>query len=276
MIEMHFWEQLTAIAECGTISAAAEKLHLTQPALSRSMKKMEQLLGVSLFEHGKNKIALSETGKLAAKYAGRLLEQEKDIVESIRSYDQARHTIKIGACAPVPLRELVPRMTNLHPGKAISSEINDEDTLIRQISEGILQIAVLRHPISDKDLCCEKFMEEKMFFAVTKLNPLAKRKSISLTDINGQTILLYSQIGFWYELCKEKLPQSRLLLQNEFDVFSELTRASEFPYFISDWHLQHSTPPQNRIYLPIEDEDFNITYYSLQRKGKHNYLKGSK
>ena len=48
MIELHFWEQLVAIADCGTISAASEKLHLTQPALSRSMKRLEELLGVPI------------------------------------------------------------------------------------------------------------------------------------------------------------------------------------------------------------------------------------
>lgn len=133
MIELHFWEQLTAIAECGTLSAASEQLHITQPALSRSMKKLEELLDVTLFDRGKNKIALNETRIIAADYASRLLEYEEDLVKKIRMHDQSRHTIKVGSRAPVPARDIVPRLMIRYPGKTISSEIREEEALFAAI-----------------------------------------------------------------------------------------------------------------------------------------------
>ena len=57
MIEIYLLEQLCAFAECGTLSAAAEKLHISQPALSRSMKKIEDVCGVELFERNNSKIS---------------------------------------------------------------------------------------------------------------------------------------------------------------------------------------------------------------------------
>lgn len=92
MIELHFWEQLVAIAECGTLSAASEKLHLTQPALSRSMKRLEELLDVMLFERGKNKITLNDTGKMTAANAVRLLEHETDLVEKTPMIKRIAHS----------------------------------------------------------------------------------------------------------------------------------------------------------------------------------------
>lgn len=56
MIEIYLLEQLKAFHDCGTLSAASEQLHLSQPALSRSMKKMEEILGVTLFERQKIKL----------------------------------------------------------------------------------------------------------------------------------------------------------------------------------------------------------------------------
>ena len=50
MLEIYLLEQLEAFARCGTLSAAAEELHLSQPALTRSMKKLEEIVGVPLFE----------------------------------------------------------------------------------------------------------------------------------------------------------------------------------------------------------------------------------
>lgn len=270
MIELHFWEQLVAIADCGTISAASEKLHLTQPALSRSMKRLEELLGVTLFDRGKNKIALNDTGKMAATNAVRLLEHEADLVDKIRTYDQAHRTLRVGSCAPVPLREVVPRLMTLYPGQTISSEIQSEDVLTRRFIEGLLNIIVVTRPIEMQDTRFKKLMSEKMYFCVTKLNPLATHESVTLSEIDGQTILLYSEIGFWYDVFKSKLPHSRLLLQNEFDVFQELANASEFPFFISDWHINNSTLPEQRICVPIADEEASVTYYYASKK---RYLK---
>ena len=65
MMELYLLEQLIAFSRQGTLSGAAEKLHISQPALSQSMKKLEESLGVSLFERSKNKIALNENGIMA-------------------------------------------------------------------------------------------------------------------------------------------------------------------------------------------------------------------
>ena len=73
MIDTYLLEQLTAVHECGTLSAAAEKLHLTQPSLTRSMQKLETLFGVKLFDRGKNRIVLNENGVLAAECAKHIL-----------------------------------------------------------------------------------------------------------------------------------------------------------------------------------------------------------
>ena len=65
MIEIHLFKQLAAFADCGTLSAAAEQLHISQPALSRSMQRLEAELQVTLFTRQKNRIELNECGRMA-------------------------------------------------------------------------------------------------------------------------------------------------------------------------------------------------------------------
>ena len=72
MIETYLLEQLDSFARTGTLSAAAEELHLTQPSITRSMQKLEGELGVTLFNRSRNKITLNETGKTAANYAAKM------------------------------------------------------------------------------------------------------------------------------------------------------------------------------------------------------------
>ena len=100
MIEIYLLEQLCAFAEYGTLSKAAESLHISQPALSRSMKKIEEELGVSLFERDKAKISLNETGELAAKLATELLSLNLGMVRRIKAFDRSQRSITVGACAP--------------------------------------------------------------------------------------------------------------------------------------------------------------------------------
>lgn len=73
MIDIYLLQQLAAFAEYDTLSAAAERLHTSQPAMTRSMHRMEDELGVTLFIRSKNRMELNETGKLAADYARRVL-----------------------------------------------------------------------------------------------------------------------------------------------------------------------------------------------------------
>lgn len=81
MIELVQLEQLVAIERCGTVSKAAEELHLSQPAISRSMQKLEGDLQVTLFERKKNKLTLNANGTLAVEYAAKVLKEMGDFAE---------------------------------------------------------------------------------------------------------------------------------------------------------------------------------------------------
>ena len=69
MIELEQLKQLIAFATHGTLSKAAEELYISQPALSRSIQKLEKTLGVELFDRKKNKMELNQNGKTVIQYA---------------------------------------------------------------------------------------------------------------------------------------------------------------------------------------------------------------
>lgn len=89
LIESYLLEQFEAVARCGTLLKASEELHISQPSLSRSMKKLEDVLGVSLFIRENSKITLNETGKLAADYAKRALEANQEMIERVTAFDRS-------------------------------------------------------------------------------------------------------------------------------------------------------------------------------------------
>ncbi len=73
MPELNQLHQLVTIDDSGTISKASEIVHISQPALTRSMQKLESEWDVTLFDRQKNKVTLNKTGELAVQYARRIL-----------------------------------------------------------------------------------------------------------------------------------------------------------------------------------------------------------
>ena len=262
MLEIYLLEQLEAFARCGTLSAAAEELHLSQPALTRSMKKLEEIVGVPLFERQKNKLALNENGKLAAEYAKRVLNQDREIIERVRAFDRQSRTISIGSCAPVPLDQIVPVLSRLYEGMTIAQELGTDAVLLERLRDGEHKLVILHEQPEDETLYWKKCGSEKLYLVVPQTHPLAKHEGIRLKELEGQSILLFSRIGFWYELCKEKIPHPRFILQDDFHTFGELAYASALPVFTTDYWIERDEyVSDGRILLPILDPEANVSYY---------------
>ena len=263
MIEIYLLEQLEAFARCGTLSAAAEELHLSQPALTRSMKKLEDLIGVPLFERGKNKLTLNENGALAADYARRVLEQDREIAERVRAFDRAKRTISIGACAPVPLEQVSQQVTVLFEGMTVSHEIRPDAPLLEGLRNGNYQLAILHEEPENEALFWVPCGSEKLYIVLPKTHPLAAREGIWLRELESMNILLFSQIGFWYELCMEKIPHPQFVLQTDFQAFDTLIRASNLPVFSSSHFLASNQQlnDESRTAIPILDPEADVKYF---------------
>lgn len=272
MIDIYLLEQLLAFHDYGTLSAASEKLHLSQPALSRSMRKLEDILGVDLFERQKNKITLNENGLLAAQYAVKILEQEREMAEAIRAFDRRRRTITLGACAPIPIFRLTPLLSQTYPDMTIASEIKREEVLLDGLSDNTYQMIVLTHPAESDALESVPWQNEHLYITLPPAHPLAGRDGIHLHELNGQTMLLYSQIGFWYDLCMEKMPEARFLVQDEYDTLGELVQASALPAFSTNLVRSEDERHLNRAFIPILDPEANVNYYCIFKKQSKTLL----
>lgn len=272
MIDIYLLEQLLAFHDNGTLSAASEKLHLSQPALSRSMRKLEDILGVCLFERRKNKITLNENGIMAAGYAAEILKQEQEMIEHIRAFDRSRRTITLGSCAPAPIFQLVPMLSRAYGDMTIASEIKKEDTLLRGLADHTYQIIVLTHPEESDTFQSIRWRNEHLYITLPPAHPLAGRDSVYLHELNGQTILLYSQIGFWYDLCMEKMPESRFLMQNEYDALGELVQASALPAFSTNLVRSEDDRHLNRVFIPVLDPEASVDYYCVIKKTSSTLL----
>ena len=121
MIEMRLLEILAAFSEEGTQAAAAEKLHISQPTLSSSMRKMEEEIGASLFERTKNRMALNENGKTAAEFAGRILREEAEMRTRIQEMERRKHTVSFALCSLSPVAKMTMAASQAFPDMQLNT-----------------------------------------------------------------------------------------------------------------------------------------------------------
>lgn len=273
MFELYQLEQLLAVAACGTLSNAAEQLHISQPALSRSMQRLEAELQVSLFARQKNKIELNENGRMAVDYARKIMEQSQDMISRIQAFDRSQRTILFGACAPAPLWEIPALLSDLYPEMTISSEIRENDVLLQGLREDVYQLIVLPFPVDEPGMICAKYGEEHLFFSLPPAHPLSGSKALYMKDLNGETMLLRNRLGFWRELTVRKMPDTRFLEQEDV-AFDELVKFSALPSFATDVVLNREGNHVNRVNIPILDEEANVSYYCLCKPGGRTDLSG--
>lgn len=268
MIELFQLEQLVAFAQYGTLSRAAEALHMSQPTLTRSMQKLEAEFGVALSRRTKNKLDFNENGELAADYARRVLDTTKDMLDLVRARDRAGRTLFFGTCAPVPALTLIQNASQAYPNMAVSSESKDNGVLLAGLRDGFYQVIVLPYPPEGKDLHRREYGTESLAFALPPEHPLADREGVFMKELDGENMLLYADIGFWHELPAKKMPHSRFLVQNDRFAFTELVQSSVLPSFVTDAIMRLYGPPENRKVVPILDPEATVTYYAVCLKAE--------
>ena len=195
MIESYLLEHLVVFSEHRTLSETASVLHLTQPTLTRSMNKLEETFGVPLFTREKKRIRLNENGWMAARYAKEILREEEKMIAQVKALDRRRRTITVGSCAPGPMMELVPFLTDAFTGMTVSTEIKPEKELLAGLADHTYQFVILNHPSDDAAHYSEPCGSEHLCACLPPSHKRAYDTSIRFDELNGENFLMMKNVG---------------------------------------------------------------------------------
>ena len=189
------------------------------------MTKEEDVFGVALFDRTKNRIRLNDNGTHAAQEITTLLKQTDEMIARVRAFDRASRTIAIGSAAALELPDLIGTISHLFSQKSITTELVLPKDLLQGLREGVCQLVILpgdpgQEVVEREKLAICRIGEEHLMFYLPKDHPLSDLPSLTLADLNGENMLLFSEIGFWGDLVRKKMPDSRFLMQSERYTFS--------------------------------------------------------
>lgn len=272
MIELNQLQQLICIAKNKTISKASEELHISQPALSRSMQRLEMELDVQIFDRYVNKVILNQNGELVVKHAKHILDNIDEMIFEVRDFDESLHSLAIATCAPGPLWNIEPLLKEIYPKLCIHSRVIDESKLIFSLKNQEFQLVLTPFEAIDEELVSYPYIEEDIYLSVPLDHPFNNKKEISFQELDGETMILYSHIGFWYDLHIKTMPNTKFLKQDERVTFNEIVKASSLPSFTSNLSMKKEGKMKNRIIIPFKDQEAHVTFYlTLLRKDQNKY-----
>ena len=183
------------VAELRNYTRAAKQLKISQPALSRSIQKLEEQLGQPVFERKARSIGLTDAGTLLQSRAQQILSILKDTRAQITD-DGRSGRIRLGAIptiAPYYLPEILQTFSKAFPEATVIVHENTTDNLIKSCEQGETDLAILALPVNAKHLKHEKLFEEELLLVLPTKHPLVAKKTIRLKDVEPYPFVLLDE-----------------------------------------------------------------------------------
>ncbi len=190
-------QYIVAIAETLNFSEAAKQCNVSQPTLSAQVKKLEEWLGVLIFERTNKSVLVTEVGKEivgAAKKAVAEAERIREFAEASR--DPFAGKFRLGAfptLAPYYLPKIVPVLREIFPKLTLILVEEKTEVLKAMLKEGRLDAALLAMPIPEESLDTAMLFEDPFLLAVPANHPLAGSDGITTAEIASQPLLLLEE-----------------------------------------------------------------------------------
>lgn len=191
LIELKF---VLAVAQERNFRRAAEKCFVTQPALSLGIKKLEEELGVTIFERNRNEVTPTEIGQLIIVQANTVLEQAAKIKELAKQgNDPLNGPFKLGmihSVGPYLLPEMIPPLVATAPHMPLEVEENITATLEQQLKNGVIDAAVVALPFDIAGIETMPLYDEDFNVVVPVHHPWATRSAIDPEELGNEKVLL--------------------------------------------------------------------------------------
>ncbi len=185
-----------SVARLSSYSRAAEELHLTQPAVSTQVRKLEEHAGHPLFEQVGKKIHLTQAG-------GELLDISRSIIAQFEAAEQAmarlsgvaggKLNVGVISAGDYFFPHLLVEFVRRHPGVSLNFTVHNREGLLTHIAQNLTDLGVMVRPPADGDMVAESFAPHPYVIVAAPGHPLAGQRSVSRARLMAEPFLVREQ-----------------------------------------------------------------------------------
>lgn len=266
-MELRQLKNFLAIGEEGSITAAARVLRITQPALSRQIKALEDDLGTALLERGAHSVTLTPAGEALMNEGKKLIRAADAMIEKVKLAGIGE-PLRIGYAPSLAgefLSIAIERFTQVHPRVRVTLSDSSSSEMQAGLSTGKLDL-ILAPPNGLQNVRWEKLRNYGWRLVMKKNHPLAKKKKISLADLSGEKLLLYDREQYpeYWNVVTGFFRENKLQAKvgGEFDGIESLLAGLEAGLgsaLLSETINLTRNGRGNLVSIPLENEPSKIT-----------------
>lgn len=280
-------QYILKIAEERSFSKAAQKLFMAQPSLSQYIQKLEQQLGVKLFDRTTIPLQLTYAGELYVETAKNILDLKDQLtkqMEDIANLKKGRLVIGLSTLRSTYLMpKILPIFYKKFPGIEVILVEDNSSELEKMAIKGSIDIAIMTFPIEENLFDYEYIFTEEILVAIPPEHPLKEkiihdkqgnRPKIKISELSDESFILLKQDQKLHHvatnLCKKAGFKPKIILESEsIEAANALVSAGMGVTFIPDsLNLMRLSSP-NPIYLSIEDIPLTRELVIAYRKGRY-------
>ena len=190
-------EIIRAIAESGSFTAAGDKLHVSQSAISRQVLLLEEELGEPVFHRVGRRVRITPAGDALLQLSHRVFQDLQDTIAGISDRQESlKGTLRLVGGMTVCLYvfpALLAEIRRTHPQLELKITAGSSEMCVAQLRSGAADLALLTLPVDSPDLVSVPVIEEELLLVGDAKHPLARRKKITPSDLTQQPFVLFER-----------------------------------------------------------------------------------
>lgn len=191
--QLHYFK---IVAKYESFTLAAEELHITQSALSRSIAQLEKDIGIQLFERRKGGISLNRDGRFFLQHAIQVLNTLENTVAAVKEMSGLEAgVINISVSEFIFIKHILLNFLTDYPNARVNCRLQSNEQARDSLNDGTLNFAITREPIPDANLIWEPLYQDRMYALVPATHRFSQRKTLHLSELKDEHFII-SNLGY--------------------------------------------------------------------------------
>jgi DNA-binding transcriptional LysR family regulator len=228
---MNLMDVFAKVVEHESLLRASKILNISQPALSRKIMKLEQELGIPLFDRKGKRLELTKAGQIYYEHVLELHNLERNLLLELQNYrgDKKNQTIKIGASLTTlqaTLPDLITWFLKDHPATDIKALTGKTHEVVTMVKDRKVDVGLVASIVTVSGICCDPLFDDHLVLVLPQSHPFHQRVPLSIHDLHHLPMILFSK-GTWYRILMDELFQKYAVFPEvhmEIDSFEAIIR----------------------------------------------------
>lgn len=254
---------LLTVAECGSVTKAAEKLYISQPALSASIKRLEQKLNVELIKRNNNGISLTKEGECVVKYAREISNSYECMINDLKNLNKIQKgVLRVGSGMAHPANVIDEYLHEYPERNVFLIQYNNFYELKKALMSHEIDICISSPPVKGPNIVTQRLCTERLCVAFGAEHYFADKEEVSLAEIVESKKVLALPSGFSLRVMIDAIFEEMKLtpqyaIQAENDALAAILQKSKSTGYSVIYPISScrtlAASSENIIYRPIKD-----------------------